>query len=128
MKSLGAGAAPVPVCSTDIRREVAKRGGLRQPLIWRSSEQTAPLPVTWAKHGSAVEPGNVCVAPPNKCLSVKDGVLLLHEADRRKLGGDVDYFFNSLAADGKHRAVGVVLSGNGSADCGGDRVVDVEGG
>jgi two-component system CheB/CheR fusion protein len=68
------------------------------------------------------------VAPPNSCLSIKQGVLVLQEADRAKLGGDIDHFFTSLAHDGKHRAVGIVLSGNGSDGTAGAKTIKGAGG
>jgi two-component system, chemotaxis family, CheB/CheR fusion protein len=86
------------------------------------------MPVQWAMNGRAVEPGHVYVAPPKSCLSIQDGVLVLHEADRVKVGGDVDHFFSALAQDGKHRAVAVILSGNGSDGTAGAKAIKGAGG
>jgi two-component system, chemotaxis family, CheB/CheR fusion protein len=75
--------------------------------------RVALLPVQWVTDNVKVEPGHVFVGPPRMCLSLEAGMLRLREPGAIKSGGDVNHFFNSLAEDAKHRAVGVVLSGNG---------------
>jgi two-component system CheB/CheR fusion protein len=72
------------------------------------------LPVEWASKGRSVEPGHVYVSPPKTCLAIERGVLVLREPGASKTGGEVNHFFQSLAGDAGHRAVGVILSGNGS--------------
>jgi two-component system, chemotaxis family, CheB/CheR fusion protein len=57
----------------------------------------------------------VYVIPPNRDLSILNGVLhLLEPAAPRGLRMPIDYFFRSLAADWGARSVGVILSGMGS--------------
>src|SRR5688500_10407676 len=90
--------------------------------------RVSALPVQWASHGHSVGPGQVYVAPPKACLSIEEGVLLIREADRSRGGGDIDHFFTSLAHDGKHRAVGVILSGNGSDGTAGAKAIKGAGG
>ena len=90
--------------------------------------RVSTLPVQWANHGRAVRPGQVYVAPPKSCLSIEEGVLVIHQADRAKMGGGIDYFFTSLAHDGKHRAVGVILSGNGADGTAGAKAIKGAGG
>jgi two-component system, chemotaxis family, CheB/CheR fusion protein len=86
------------------------------------------LRVSWVTQGGRIEPGNVYVAPPNSCVGMKRGALVLHEANRRKFGGDVDHFFGALAEDAKDRAVAVILSGNGTDGTAGAKAVKGAGG
>jgi two-component system CheB/CheR fusion protein len=86
------------------------------------------LPVQWAGHGCAVEPGNVYVAPPRKSLAVRNGVLVLRELDHERFGSEVDLFLHALAEDYRHRAVGVILSGSGSDGTAGANAVKGGGG
>lgn len=86
------------------------------------------LPVQWATKGRTVEPGHVYVAPPRVCLAIESGVLVLREPGANKAGGDVNHFFHSLAEDCKHRAVGVILSGNGSDGTSGAKAIKGLGG
>jgi two-component system CheB/CheR fusion protein len=85
--------------------------GLLTGLLARVS----PLPVVQAEERTRVQPRNVYVIPPNRDLSIVDGVLhLLVPAARRGLRLPIDFFFRSLADDRGERSIGVLLSGMGS--------------
>lgn len=62
-----------------------------------------------------VEPNCVYMIPPNKYLSMCDGVLHLSEPiKRRGMRMPIDFFFRSLAEDQKEKAICVILSGTGT--------------
>lgn len=87
------------------------------------------MPVQMASEAVTVEAGHVYTIPPNKCLSIRQGVLLL--ADASPDGGlrmPIDYFFGALAEDRKQQSAGVVLSGTGSDGTLGLRAIRAAGG
>jgi two-component system, chemotaxis family, CheB/CheR fusion protein len=85
--------------------------GMLPELLQRVSE----LKVFQATDLMTVKPDCVYVIPPNKSMSILNGVLHLFEPlEIRGLRLPVDFFLHSLAADRKERSVGVVLSGMGS--------------
>jgi two-component system, chemotaxis family, CheB/CheR fusion protein len=62
-----------------------------------------------------LKPNCVYVIPPNKSMSVLNGVLhLFKPIEARGLRLPVDYFFRSLAEDMQELGVGIILSGMGS--------------
>lgn len=65
--------------------------------------------------GQKVEPDHVYVIPPNKDLSILDGVLYLMEQPLpRGLNLPIDNFFRSLAQDQGCKAICIILSGTGT--------------
>jgi len=87
------------------------------------------MEVTWAEDGMEVLPGCAYVMPPNKDMALVNGRLTLVEPEApRGLRLPIDYFFRSLAADQRERAVCIVLSGTGSDGTLGLRAVKGEGG
>jgi two-component system CheB/CheR fusion protein len=85
--------------------------GILVELLQRSTG----MPVIQIKDGMSVEADHVYVIPPNRDLSILQGVLhLLEPAAPRGQRLPIDFFFRSLAADQRERAVGVILSGMGS--------------
>jgi two-component system, chemotaxis family, CheB/CheR fusion protein len=63
----------------------------------------------------AVEPNHVYVIPPNKNLSIEQGILKLPPRSQvRKAQRAIDFFFEALAHDQHEYAVGVILSGTAS--------------
>jgi two-component system CheB/CheR fusion protein len=87
------------------------RKGIMPELLQRST----PMQVVQAGDGMAMEPNRVYVIPPNKDMSLKDGILYLFEpAAPRGLRLPIDFFFRSMAIDRQHLAIGVILSGMGS--------------
>jgi chemotaxis protein methyltransferase CheR/two-component system CheB/CheR fusion protein len=85
--------------------------GIMPELLQRATV----MKVKQAGNRMKVQPNFVYVIPPNKDLSILHGLLfLLDPVTRRGLRLPIDFFFRSLAADQRERAVGVVLSGMGS--------------
>jgi len=73
------------------------------------------LPVVEITDGMLIETDKVFVIPPNKFLTLRDGLLQLRgpvEASRGAAG--IDLFLRSLAEQEHERAIGIVLSGTGS--------------
>ena len=78
-------------------------------------QRNTAMPVLQIKDRMKVEPDHVYVIPPNKDLSMLNGVLhLLEPAAPRGLRLPIDFFFRSLADDQHERSLGVILSGMGS--------------
>lgn len=78
-------------------------------------QRCTPLRVVEVVDRMPVEAGVVYVIPPDKDLSLLQGRLyLLAPVAPRGLRMAVDFFFRTLAADQRERAIGVVLSGMGS--------------
>jgi two-component system CheB/CheR fusion protein len=72
------------------------------------------MPVRQVTDGTAIEPNNVYLIPPNASLSIADGHLRLSEfSEPRGFRRPIDDFFRSLAVDQAGNAACVVLSGTG---------------
>ncbi len=79
--------------------------------------------------GMTVEPDNVYVIPPNRRMALLHGKLhLLEQGESLGVKNPIDFFFRSLAADQKERAICIVLSGTGSEGALGLRAVKAEDG
>lgn len=62
-----------------------------------------------------VEPNHVYVIPPNKNLSIQNGVLrLIDPTQPHGMRLPIDFFFRSLAEDQQERALCAILSGTGT--------------
>lgn len=85
------------------------------------------MPVTEIAEGVRPEPDHVYVAPPDSLVRIENGVFHI---DRAAEGTPcpIDYFFLSLAANQKNRAVGVVLSGTAVDGAIGLKAIRDEGG
>ena len=71
--------------------------------------------VRQARNGVPLRPNTVYVIPPNKEMTLFDGILRLEDApDHARVNLPIDTLFRSLAADRGPAAVAVVLSGTGS--------------
>ncbi|MDP3252761.1 MAG: CheR family methyltransferase [Hydrogenophaga sp.] len=78
-------------------------------------QRCTAMPVREAADGMAVEPDRVYVIPPNRDLTIRQGVFGLSvppEPHGRHL--PIDGFFRALAADQGDAAIGIVLSGTGT--------------
>jgi two-component system, chemotaxis family, CheB/CheR fusion protein len=87
------------------------------------------LAVKEAENGMPVESNKVYLIPNDKFMIIHDGVLSL--TDKEKAQGPhltINRFFNSLAADCGHRAIGVILSGLGSDGTDGVKAIKKAGG
>ncbi len=72
------------------------------------------LPVSEARHNMRLAPNHVYVIPPNKLMGISGGKLKLSPRGDTVSQSAVDHFLNTLAEEEGRRAIGVVLSGNGS--------------
>ncbi|MGE5243042.1 MAG: chemotaxis protein CheB [Betaproteobacteria bacterium] len=87
------------------------------------------LSVEAARDRQPLEADHVYIIPPNRTLTLEQGLLHVEEVvDRRGLRGSIDHFFRSLAEDQGDRAVAIVLSGTGTEGTLGARAVKAEGG
>ena len=73
------------------------------------------MPVLEANEGMVVEANHVYILPPNKYMTIADGVLrLTGPVLRGGLQTSIDLFLRALAEDQQDRAIGIILSGTGS--------------
>lgn len=87
------------------------------------------IPVCEAQDGMAVQANRIYVIPPNKFLSIKDGVLQLSKPPvGRRSETAIDAFLISLAKDRQEYAIGVVLSGTGTNGSQGLKEIKLVGG
>ncbi len=91
--------------------------------------RATPMPVVEVEHGTPVQPDRVFVIPPNKLMTISQGVLeLAPRLEGRGMPMPIDHFFRSLAADQKALSIGVVLSGTASDGALGLQTIRAEGG
>ena len=107
-------------------RHVPPRSGMAYVIILHLSpeyeshlaevlQQATEMPVEQVNESVHVEPERVYVIPPNKSLTMSDGMLTLSDVtgyEQRR--APVDIFFRTLADSHDSRAVAVVLSGTGA--------------
>jgi two-component system CheB/CheR fusion protein len=92
------------------------------------SKATA-MPVLEVSNGLAMQPNHVYVIPPNKSMTLQDGVLKLVPRERASVPHHpIDEFLAALAREQKAAAIGVILSGSGSDGTLGLRAIKSEGG
>jgi two-component system CheB/CheR fusion protein len=87
------------------------------------------IQVTEAEDGVKVEPNHVYVIPPNKEMSIFQGVLQLEVPKKvHGLRMPIDFFFRSLSEDQGEMAICIILSGTGSDGTLGLRAIHGAGG
>jgi two-component system CheB/CheR fusion protein len=86
------------------------------------------MPVEEVGSSTQVLSNHVYVAPAKAMLRLSGGVLQLVTPDHQSHQRAIDFFFYSLAADQKNRAIGIVLSGMDSDGALGLRAIKGEGG
>jgi two-component system CheB/CheR fusion protein len=87
------------------------------------------MPVLEVEDGMVVRPNCVYVIPPHYDMALLQGALhLLEPVAPRGQRLPIDYFFQSLAADQREHAIGIVLSGTGSDGALGVRTIKDAGG
>lgn len=87
------------------------------------------MPVTQVEDGTPLQPRHVYVIPPDRDVTVRQGVLRL--SFRQQAGGKhlpIDRLLVSLGEDQKSRAIGIVLSGTGADGTAGLQAIRAEGG
>ncbi len=74
------------------------------------------MPVVDAQDGTILEANHVYVPPPHAHATMRDGRLHVKTAayDAPREDRPIDGFFDSLAANLRHNAIGIVLSGTGT--------------
>lgn len=100
-----------------------------QSMLAALLSHATTLPIQEARDGMRPEANHVYVIPPNTSLAILNGRLsLIPRTEERGQHLPVDFFFRSLAADQKSRAIGVILSGTASDGTEGMRAIKAEGG
>ena len=85
--------------------------GIMPELLQRITQ----MKVLQATDRLKVRPNFVYVIPPNKSLSLFNGLLHLFDpVETRGLRLPIDFFFRSLADDCQEKSIGIILSGMGS--------------
>ncbi len=74
--------------------------------------KSAAIPVQQVTDGMRIERDRVYVIPPDREMTIADGILHLEPRTVTVPHRPLDTFFQSLAADQEGRAIGVILSGN----------------
>jgi two-component system CheB/CheR fusion protein len=86
------------------------------------------LPVEDVRDGTPIGPDRVFVCPPGHDVIVREGRLLLHEADERGARPSIDRLFESVAEEYGEYGVAVLLSGRGADGARGACAVKAAGG
>jgi two-component system CheB/CheR fusion protein len=135
---IGASAGGLEACTKLLRALPAKTGMAfvlvqhlapgRESALAEILGRATPMPVTEAADRQELEANHVYVIPPDRNLEIVQGRLrlLLREAER--VPHPIDFFFRSLAANLRHRAIGVVLSGTATDGTIGLEEIKSEGG
>jgi two-component system CheB/CheR fusion protein len=77
--------------------------------------QHSKLPLVAIKEGMEIEAGKIFLAPPHTLVTLEQNIFhtqLAEGNDQRR--SMIDQFLSSLADDQKHKAIGIILSGEGS--------------
>ena len=91
--------------------------------------KTTSMPVMEIKNGTRVEPNRVYVLTPDYDVLLENRKLrLVKRPASERVHMPIDHFFQSLAAQEKNRAIGVVLSGTGRDGTLGLRAIKAENG
>ena len=87
------------------------------------------MKVVQAEHLVQIEPNHLFIIPPDKNMSVIDGVIKLNEREPRPvINMPIDQFFLSLAERQKEVSIGVVLSGTANDGTVGLKAIKAAGG
>jgi two-component system CheB/CheR fusion protein len=87
------------------------------------------MPVKEAADGMRVEADRVYIIPPNRYMTIADGVLrLTGPVERHSSQTSIDLFLRSLADDLQERSICIILSGTGSHGTLGLKAVKAAGG
>jgi two-component system CheB/CheR fusion protein len=101
-----------------------KHASMLTELLSRSTR----MPVSQVEDGMQVEANQVYVIPPNTCISIRGGRLVIEPRAPAGPHLPVDHFFRSLAEEQGSKAIGVVLSGTASDGTLGLRAIKEAGG
>jgi len=91
--------------------------------------KSTALSVEQIRDGDSIKKEQVYVSPPGKDVAILNGTLqLMTPQQPHGAHLPIDYFFRSLAVDQKDKAIGIILSGNGSDGTFGIRAIKDESG
>jgi two-component system chemotaxis response regulator CheB len=75
--------------------------------------RSGPLPVKHAEDGDRVQPGRILIAPPDRHLTIEDGVVRVSRGPRENRHRPaIDPLFRTAARVFDSRVIGVILSGH----------------
>ncbi|WP_394754014.1 chemotaxis protein CheB [Crenothrix sp.] len=98
-------------------------------LLTEILQRTTPMPVAEALDQIPVEPNHVYIIPPNREMTILQGILQLALPDQpRGRRMPIDLFMRSLAQDQQENAIGIILSGTGTDGTLGLRAIHETGG
>lgn len=101
----------------------------QESLLSELLSRATQMPVSQVEDGMAVEQNQVYVIPPNKKMTIAQGVLKLEpRGESRRPFMAVDAFFLSLAEERGNKAIAVVLSGADSDGSQGLEAIKAAGG
>ena len=98
---------------------------LMADLLAKHTEMVVAL----ATDKTKVAADHVYIIPPNRFLSIENGILhLTPPAERRGMRLPIDFFLRSLAKDQRRNAIAIILSGTGGDGTAGVRSIKENGG
>ena len=90
--------------------------------------KTSKMPVLEVANNTRVKQNHIYVIPPNRSMTINDGVLKLLPRQQANGRRSIDHFFESLANDLRNQAIGVILSGTATDGTLGLQAIKSEGG
>lgn len=92
--------------------------------------RSTAIPVTQVKNRMVIEPDHIYVIPPDKCMTLKGGVLMLSPRlkEKKSINLPIDDFFLSLVKEMQEKSIGIILSGTASDGTVGLRAIKEAGG
>lgn len=101
----------------------------RESLMVELLARHTTMPVAEATNGMPVVSNHIYIIPPNKYMSIHDGILrLTGPVKQHESQTSIDLFLRSLADDQQERAICIILSGTGSHGTLGLKAVKAAGG
>ena len=97
-------------------------------LLTELLQPRTAMKVQQAANGTAPQPNQVYVIPPNTSMEIQDRTLQLSSRQTGPVQMPIDLFFRSLAEDQGAVSIGIVLSGSASDGTVGLKAIKAEGG
>lgn len=85
-------------------------------------------PIYMIRNGEEIKPASIYLIPEDTTVTVTEGRLYLLARQVNSNQNTIDEFFESLAEDMKKRAIGIILSGNGTDGTNGANAIEEHGG
>ncbi len=88
----------------------------RQPTLFGELlSKYSSFKITPIENGRKIESNHIYYCPPNKDITIKNGVFSLSEPESKSYPKpSINKFLSSLALEKKEKAIGIILSGTGS--------------